>query len=110
MTKPQDITALVYDRRGRLLSVGRNSYHKTHPVQARMAQETAREVNDKGLAEKIYLHAEVDALVKMRGDWSKAHRLVITRYTKDGKPASAKPCKICERMIRLAGIEHIEHT
>ena len=109
MTRPQEITALVYDRRGRLLSVGRNSYHKTHPVQARMAQETDRENNDSDLAEKIYLHAEVDALVKVR-DWSKAHRLVITRYTKDGKPASAKPCKICERMIRLAGIEHIEHT
>jgi YD repeat-containing protein len=98
----QNITAFVYDKRGRLLSVGRNSYIKTHPMQARMAREAGED-------EKIYLHAEIDALVKVR-DWGLAHKLVITRFTKDGNPASARPCKVCERMIKLVNIKEVQHT
>lgn len=98
----QAITALVYDRRGRILSVGRNNYHKTHPLQARAAKAV-------GLEKKIYLHAEVDALVKLK-DWSKAHRIVITRFNKHGEPVLAKPCPVCERVIDQAGIKIVEHT
>ena len=32
--KPQNIIATVYDRRGRVLAVGKNSYVKTHPKQS----------------------------------------------------------------------------
>jgi deoxycytidylate deaminase len=101
-TQKQAITALVYDRRGRILSVGRNSYHKTHPLQAQAAKAV-------GLEHKIYLHAEIDALVRVK-DWSRAHRIVITRFTKNGEPANAKPCPVCERVIRQAGIKFVEHT
>lgn len=101
-TQKQDITALVYDRKGRILAAGRNNYHKTHPLQARAALAV-------GLDQKIYLHAEIDALVKVK-DWSKAHRIVVTRFNKHGQPALAKPCPICQRVIRQAGIEIIEHT
>ena len=79
MSQKQNITALVFDKRGKLLSMGRNSYVKTHPMQARLAKEVGEE-------HKIFLHAEVDALVKLR-DWDRAHKLVITRYTRDGEPA-----------------------
>ena len=98
----QDITALIYDKRGRLISVGRNSYTKTHPLQARCAAHV-------GLEHKIYLHAEVDALVKFK-DWSKAHKIVITRYDKAGNPVNAKPCPVCQRAIAQAGIKEVEHT
>lgn len=57
----------------------------------------------------IYLHAEVDALVKIK-DWSKAHRMVVMRYTKDGLPAMAAPCKICQHIIKQTGIQIVEHT
>lgn len=97
-----NITAIVYDRKGRIVSMGKNSYFKTHPLQAKYAQEV-------GLEEKIFLHAEVDALVKLK-DWKRAHKIVITRFGKTGEPLLAKPCKVCEHAIRLAGIEHIEHT
>lgn len=100
--KQHNITALVYDRRGRILAVGRNNYHKTHPLQAKAAKAVGED-------QKIYLHAEVDALVKVK-DWGRAHRIVVTRFNKNGEPVLAKPCAICQRVIRQAGIEVIEHT
>ena len=102
MTCKQSITAIVYDKRGRILSMGRNSYVKTHPMQAKMARAVGEE-------HKIFLHAEVDALIKL-DDWGKAHRIVVTRFDKNRKPALAKPCKVCEHAIKLAGIKYVEHT
>lgn len=98
----QNITAFAYDRKGRLLSVGRNSYVKTHPLQAKAAKEV-------GEGYKIYLHAEVAALVKIK-NWHKVHKIVVTRYGKNGEPMLAKPCKVCQRVINMAGVEKVEHT
>lgn len=98
----QKITAAIYDRRGRQLSLGKNSYKKTHPLQAKLAIAV-------GENDKVFLHAEIDAIVRLK-DWSKAHRIVITRYDKNGKPVPAKPCKVCQRAIFMLKIQHIEHT
>lgn len=98
----QNVTALIYDRRGRIISMGKNSYVKTHPLQAKFANEV-------GLEHKIFLHAEIDALVKLK-DWSRAHKMVITRIGKNGDELLAKPCPVCERAIKSAGITEIEHT
>jgi deoxycytidylate deaminase len=98
----QQLTALIYNKRGRLLSVGQNSYVRTHPLQARAAREVGKPAS-------IYLHAEIAALVRLK-DWSKAHKLVVLRYTKDGQPAKANPCDICKRVIKLSGIKIIEST
>ena len=94
------ITATVYDRKGRVLSVGHNSYTKTHPKQAHYAMIAGREHN-------VFLHAEVDALVKCKGI---AHKIKIERYGRDGNPRDAKPCPICELAIKEAGIRFIEYT
>ena len=59
--------------------------------------------------DSIYLHAEVAALVKLK-DWSKAYRIDVVRYLKDGTPGSAKPCSICSRVIGQTGIRLINHT
>lgn len=98
----QNITAFAYDRKGRLLSIGRNSYIKTHPLQARAAKEVGEDY-------KIYLHAEVAALVKIK-NWQKIDKLVVTRYNKNGEPMLAKPCRVCQRVIKIAGISTVEHT
>lgn len=82
--------------------MGKNSYVKTHPLQAKFAQEV-------GLDDKVFLHAEVDALVRLK-DWSRAHKIVVTRINRHGKPLLAKPCKVCQHAIKLAGIRHVEHT
>lgn len=62
-----------------------------------------------GKPNAIYLHAEIDALVKIK-DWDKAYRLVTTRFTIDGRPALAKPCAICQRILKQTGIKFVEYT
>lgn len=62
-----------------------------------------------GRPEAIYLHAEVDALVKLK-DWDRAHRIVVTRIGRNGDTLLAKPCPACQHAIKLAGIKHVEHT
>ena len=100
--KKYSLTATIYNKRGHVISRGENSYWKTHPMQVKTAREVGRE-------EAIFLHAEIAALVRLK-DWSKAHKIVIERYSEDGRPLLAKPCEICEHALKKAGIQIIEHT
>jgi tRNA(Arg) A34 adenosine deaminase TadA len=103
MTKARtDITAIIYDKRGKILSIGKNSYTKTHPLMKVHGDKV-------GLPEKIFLHAEVHAIARCK-DLSKAHKIVVLRFGKNGAPLIAKPCAICQSAIKSVGIEHIEHT
>jgi deoxycytidylate deaminase len=96
------LTATIYDKRGRVLSIGQNSYVKTHPMQAKLAQAA-------GEPYKVYLHAEIHAITRCM-DLSKAHTIRILRYDEDGSPANAMPCKICQSAIAAAGIKNVEYT
>jgi hypothetical protein len=98
----QNITALIYDKRGRVISVGKNSYVKTHPLQAKFARQH-------GESYKQFLHAEIHAITRCK-DLSKAHRIFVVRYNKAGQPMLAKPCPICASAISEAGIRFVEHT
>lgn len=102
MSKKYQITAIIYDKRGNLLSLGKNSYVKTHPLQAHYATVA-------GEPHKVFLHAEIDAIIKCQ-DLSRAHKLVIFRYREDGSPALARPCKICSQAIQKTPIKLVEHT
>lgn len=97
-----DMTAIIYDKRGRILSVGKNSYVKTHPLQNHYACKV-------GLPDKQFLHAEIHAIALCK-NLKKAHRIVVMRFDKNGEPKNAKPCPICESAIRAVGIKHVEHT
>jgi deoxycytidylate deaminase len=96
------LTAKIFDKQGRLLSQASNSYKKTHPLM----YEAGTAVNKPN---SIYLHAEVAALVKIK-DWTKAFRIDVVRYMKDGTTGNAKPCPICSRVIGQTGIKLINHT
>jgi tRNA(Arg) A34 adenosine deaminase TadA len=96
------VTAIIYDRRGRVLSVGQNSYIKTHPLQVKYA-------NKSGHPEKVFLHAEIHAITRCR-DLSRAHKIFITRYNKQGEPVLAAPCTICMTAIKESGIKNVQHT
>lgn len=100
MSRKYDITALAYDKRGKLLAVGRNSYVKTHPLQAKFSKEAGKE-------HAVYLHAELSALLKSR---TKVHKLVVLRYDSAGNPANAKPCAACQLAIKHFGVRYVEHT
>ena len=98
----QHLVATIFDKRGRVLSKGTNSYLKSHPLQKQFASLVDRE-------DAIFLHAEIAAIAKLK-DWSKAHKIKVERFTKDGQPALAKPCEICEGAIKSVGIKIVEHT
>ena len=99
--KEFQITAKCYNKRGRLISVGTNSYRKTHPVQQHFASQV-------GLPEKIYMHAEIAALLK--AGQKKVHKIVVERFDVNGNPALAEPCPICKAAIKAWGVAYVEHT
>lgn len=102
MSKKQiKIIAIIYDKKGRILSVGQNSYVKTHPIQ----YEFSKKYND----QKMFLHAEIDAIVKCK-NIEKAHRIEILRYMKNEKKyVKILPCPICNDAIqKLTNIKIID--
>ena len=98
----QDVTAIIYDKRGHVLSIGKNSYVKTHPLQAKHAAKV-------GNPKAVFLHAEMAAIVRCK-DLSKAHTIRVVRIDHNGNEALAKPCPVCSSGIEAAGIPNIEHT
>lgn len=103
MQKRHDVTAIIYDKRGRILSIGKNSYVKTHTLQAKYAKKAGED-------HKIFMHAEIHAISRCRS-LKDAHRISVMRFDAFGNPRLAKPCKICEAAIKeQTGIKVIEHT
>lgn len=100
--KRQELTAIIYDKRGMPLSIGYNSYIKTHTYQARLAKQV-------GLPEKQFVHAEIDAILKLKNP-DKAYRILVTRFGAAGQELTAKPCPVCQKAIELAKIQVVEHT
>lgn len=77
-----------------------NLENKTHPIQARLAERV-------GLKEKIYLHAEVAALIKCREE---CDTIVVARVNNQNKLRMAKPCPICQLALKEAGISKMYYT
>lgn len=102
MSKKYNIIAIITDKRGKVLSVGENSYKKTHPIQKKFAAMN-------GLPQKQFVHAEISALIKCK-NIKDAHQIKVIRKHKNGNPANAKPCVICQSAIKEAGIKNIIHT
>lgn len=102
MTKRQNITAIIYNKRGYVLAIGKNSYEKTHPKMAQHGKKV-------GILKKEVVHAECAAIVKVK-DIAKAYRIAVFRYSSKGEPLLAKPCPICQSMIDAAGIKIVEYT
>jgi len=96
------LTAVVYDRKGRVLSIGQNSYLKTHPKQKELSIKA-------GYPQKEFIHAEVAAILKCR-DLTKAYRIRVTRVGRSGELLLAMPCNVCMPYIRESGIEVIERS
>lgn len=102
MEHKHNITAIIYDKRGRPLSIGKNSYTKSIRLQRKHA-------NLVGMPEKVMTHAEISAIAKCRS-LDKAHTIKVFRYKKSGAPANAMPCKVCMSAIMEANIRNIEWT
>lgn len=94
------LCAIVTDKRNKIISIGLNNYNKSHPRQAYYAEKH-------GNKHKIYLHAEMDALIKSRG---KGEKIYIARVGLSGEKRLARPCKICYNAIKDSGIKNIYYT
>lgn len=95
------VGALLLNK-NKVISQGVNQDTKSHPFQAKLADMV-------GLSEKIYLHAEISALVKCK---SEVDTIVVARLGghEGNELRNAKPCPICSLAIQQAGIEHIYYT
>ena len=100
MSKRQQISCVAYDKRGRVISIGYNSYGKTHTLQGKYAAKV-------GKPGAIFLHAEIDALIKARG--KKIHRVFVSRRCGD-KFGLAKPCPICTKALADYNVKIVEWT
>lgn len=96
----QRIVAIATDKRSNVLSVAFNSYTHTHPMQMHYARKV-------GLPEKVYVHAEVMAMIKAR---AQVHTLYVARVNRNGEPLLAAPCPICSLMLKENNIKNIIHT
>lgn len=77
-----------------------NLESKSHPLQAKFAERV-------GLHEKIYLHAEIAALVKCREE---CDTIVVARVNPQGKLRMAKPCPICSLALKESGVDKVHYT
>ena len=86
----------------KVVAKGVNKETKSHPLQARLADIV-------GLGEKIYLHAEISALVSNRSD---CDTIIVARLGGHSgeELRNAKPCKICSLALESEGIEHIYYS
>jgi len=98
----QNITAIIYDKKGRILSIGKNSYVKTHTMQAKYASLC-------GEPYKQWLHAEIHAITKCK-KIDKAYKIKVFRLSNTGEYQLAKPCPICMSAILATPIQIIEWT
>lgn len=96
------LVAIITDKRDNILSVGMNSYKKSHPTQAYYSEKV-------GNGHQIYLHAELDAIIKLKYT-DKPYAIHIVRVNNKGETLLAKPCPICKRAIKDVGIKEIYHT
>lgn len=86
--------------KNRVVATATNLESKSHPLQARFAERV-------GLGEKIYLHAEIAALVKCREE---CDTIIVARVNPQHKLRMAKPCPICSLALKEAGISNIHYT
>lgn len=98
----QTVVAILTDKKNNVISIGHNSYEKTHPTQWKYAQQVEEKKHS------CYLHAEVDALTKDKK--KKGEKLFVARVYRDGSFALAKPCPLCEKAIEDSGIKEVIYT
>jgi len=86
----------VIFRKNQIISLGFNK-NKTHPLPNRY--------NKHGT-----IHAEVDAILHADPDLLSGSSILVCRHLKNGSPAMAKPCKMCERILFDFGIRDVYWT
>lgn len=90
------LSAAIFNKRP--CSRGHNS-KKTHPIVAKYSDKPSKQI----------LRAEIDAILKCNSKKLKGSTLYVYRES-HGKPALAKPCSVCMKLIKMVGIKKIYYT
>jgi deoxycytidylate deaminase len=85
----------------KLVSIGYNLYDKSHTFYSGIRNF---------LDHDKCVHSEMTALVKRQYYGDNNLILYIYRELKNGTIACAKPCNICMKLIKLAGVKRIRYT
>lgn len=96
------MAAVITDKQGNILSVGTNSYKKTHPLQAHYATLV-------GEYARTYRHAEIHAISRLPRE-AKPWAIYVSRMNRNGEFSMAKPCPICAAAIKDTGIKNVHFT
>lgn len=103
MKRKYTISAIIKDKHGHIISRATNSYIKTHPLQAELASKVGR-------PQKVFLHAEVLAILRAGHKIEKAYSMEIYRFDNQGRPKLAEPCPICKELIATTPIKEVLYT
>jgi len=97
----KNICACLYDKKGKVISSGVNSFSKSHPLQEKFGCTPY----------KIFLHAEIDAIVKAlrKNEDLSGFRLAIARVCGDSSDAQAFPCDGCIEALGSYGCDSVTY-
>ena len=96
-------------KKGKIVASAVNLEKKSHPIQAFYGEKASCIHNNNGLSQKIYLHSEVNCLIRSKG---RGDTIIVARVGgRGGKELRmAKPCKICSLALEEYGIKHIHYS
>jgi tRNA(Arg) A34 adenosine deaminase TadA len=89
-------------RKNKVVTTATNLDRKTHPFQAKLAKQV-------GLDPKIYLHAEIAALIKAKEE---ADTMIVARiggHTQNELRNSC-PCPICKTALEISNVKRIIYS
>lgn len=89
-----------------IISVGTN-LRKTHPMQKRYNINRFNEVEE---VTNHYIHAEINALLKVKHLKLKDASIYVYRKNSNNKFAMCRPCNACMAYIKELGIRSIYYT
>jgi deoxycytidylate deaminase len=95
-------------KKKKVVAASCNYDKKSHPVQYWWAQKTA-ELYGKDFSEKVFIHAEIGAMVKSKSD---ADTIVVCRVGghSGDELRNARPCKICASYLMYSNIKHVHYS
>jgi deoxycytidylate deaminase len=82
----------------KVISIGFNQMLRSHPLVRKYDQFDA-------------IHAEVSAILRLKNkELLIGSTVIVYRETKDGIPTLAKPCKVCQKILKEFGISKAIYT
>lgn len=56
------------------------------------------------------VHAEIHAILGVSKEEAAKCTLYVGRFTKEGRPANAKPCPLCQTILKEMGVKRVFYT